>query len=99
MSKQRKGTQRVSSPKRRLEVSEAERLRRQRQSERDKSRYFDNREAAAYLRVSESFLNKTRHFGTGPRFYRIGRTIRYAVEDLDDWMSERSATSTREYQE
>ena len=70
--------------------------RRARQSERDRRHYLDNREAAEYLCVSESFLNKTRHFGTGPRFYRVGRAIRYAIEDVDDWMAERRATSTRD---
>lgn len=70
--------------------------RRKYQSARVRKYYLNNREAAEYLCVSESFLNKTRHFGTGPRFYRVGRAIRYAEVDLDDWMAEHCATSTRD---
>lgn len=42
------------------------------------------REAAAYLSVSPSFLNKARRLG-GPRFCRLGRSVRYRREALDEW--------------
>jgi hypothetical protein len=39
--------------------------------------YFRPREAADYLRSSESTLAKKRLNGDGPPFVRIGRAIRY----------------------
>lgn len=97
MTQQKKYDHGAFAKKRNADVSKDEHERRERKSERDRRQYLDNRQAAEYLSVSESFLNKTRHFGTGPRFYRVGRAIRYAAEDLDEWMAERCATSTRDY--
>ncbi len=96
MTKQRKYSRTAYAAKHGANAPKDENDRRARQSERDRRHYLNNREAAEYLCISESFLNKTRHFGTGPRFYRVGRAIRYAVEDLDDWMAERCSTSTRD---
>lgn len=42
-------------------------------------------EAARWAKVSESFLNKARLDGSGPRFLRLGRAIRYRLEDLESW--------------
>jgi predicted DNA-binding transcriptional regulator AlpA len=43
-------------------------------------------EAAQYLGVSKSFLDKARCYGTnGPRFMRFGRAVVYSTEDLDQW--------------
>lgn len=53
--------------------------------------------AAQRLRVSESFLNKLRSQGGGPRYLRLGRAVRYRDQDLDDWAQARAATSTSEY--
>lgn len=44
-------------------------------------------EAARWAKVSESFLNKARLTGSGPRFVRLGRAIRYRQADLDAWAS------------
>ncbi len=96
MTKQQKYSRTTYATKHGADVPKDENMRRARQSERDRRHYLNNRETAEYLCVSESFLNKTRHFGTGPRFYRVGRAIRYAVEDLDNWMAERCSTSTRD---
>jgi excisionase family DNA binding protein len=55
-------------------------------------------EAAAYLRVSKSYLDKLRVYGGGPKFLRPGkRKILYRISHLDDWTAERTFTSTREY--
>lgn len=43
------------------------------------------REAAEYLGVSKSFLDKARIYGGGPRFMRFGRAIVYSTGDLADW--------------
>jgi excisionase family DNA binding protein len=58
--------------------------------------YFRPREAAEYLRSSESTLAKKRLNGNGPPFVRIGRAIRYRRSDLDAWMSASIRTSTSE---
>lgn len=52
------------------------------------------KQAAAYLGLSKSTMDKLRHFGGGPRYFKLGRTIIYDVADLDAWRNERTATST-----
>lgn len=42
-------------------------------------------EAAQYLGVSKSFLDKARIYGGGPQFMRFGRAIVYSTEALDEW--------------
>jgi len=46
-------------------------------------------EAARRLGVSLSGLRKWRNDGTGPRFVRLGRLIRYRAPDLESWLSDR----------
>jgi hypothetical protein len=43
-------------------------------------------EAASYLRVKPVTMKSWRRTANGPRWYRIGRLVRYAVEDLDEWV-------------
>ena len=54
------------------------------------------RDAAAYLCISESFLEKARIYGGGPRFVKIGRAVAYRQTDLDDWIESRLRESTSE---
>jgi len=55
-------------------------------------------EAARRLGVSKSYLAQLRVQGRSPTFIRLGaRAIRYRPEDLDTWLSARSATSTSAY--
>lgn len=61
------------------------------------SELFTVSEAARWAKVSESFLNKARLTGGGPKFVRLGRAIRYRVEDLESWAAEGAAGSTSEY--
>jgi excisionase family DNA binding protein len=57
-------------------------------------------EAAGYLRVSKSYLDKLRVYGGGPKFLRPGkRKILYRKSDLDVWAAERTFTSTSEYED
>jgi predicted DNA-binding transcriptional regulator AlpA len=50
------------------------------------------REAAEYTGMSRSFLRQSRMDGIregrtpGPPFVKIGRAVRYLVEDLDAWL-------------
>ena len=60
--------------------------------------YFTPKEAATYLRVSKSYLDKLRVYGGGPQFLRPGkRKIIYRKPHLDVWVAERTFTSTSEY--
>jgi predicted DNA-binding transcriptional regulator AlpA len=44
-------------------------------------------EAANLLQISPFALRKWRRLGGGPRFIRCGaRLVRYAEEDIDDWL-------------
>ena len=57
------------------------------------------KDAAGYTGLSASTLNKYRLNGHGPRFIKAGRRcIVYAIKDLDEWMAERTHTSTAEYE-
>ena len=49
----------------------------------DTQRHLDSREAARWLGLSPRTLETWRYLGSGPRFRRFGRAVRYAVEDLD----------------
>ncbi len=48
--------------------------------------YLRLREAAAYLSVTQQYLNKIERMGQGPRRIKKGRMTFYAVADLDAWM-------------
>lgn len=54
------------------------------------------KEAATFLRVSESFLAKSRMRGDGPRYRKLSRAIRYLKSDLLDWLKACAKTSTSE---
>jgi len=45
----------------------------------------NDREAAAILNMAVDTLRRWRWKGRGPKYYRFGRSIRYAVADLDDF--------------
>lgn len=55
------------------------------------------KEAAAYIGMSQSFLRQDRMNGyrknrtKGPSFLQIGRSIRYFLEDIDDWIKKHRA--------
>jgi predicted DNA-binding transcriptional regulator AlpA len=58
--------------------------------------YLKPREAAEYVNGSTSTLAKWRLYGGGPKFSRLGRAIRYAKRDLDEFMASRTVASTSE---
>ncbi|MGX0962749.1 putative DNA-binding transcriptional regulator AlpA [Bradyrhizobium japonicum] len=51
-------------------------------------------EAAEHLRVSKSTLDKLRVYGGGPTYFKLGRSVVYAVADLDSWMASRRRSAT-----
>ena len=55
-------------------------------------------EAAEYLGLSKSTLDKWRCYGEGPKFIKMGsRAIRYRLSDLDDYIASRQSSSTSQY--
>lgn len=52
------------------------------------------KQAAEYVGLSKSSLDKLRCFGGGPRFFKLGRSVVYSTADLDTWMAERARSST-----
>ena len=53
-------------------------------------------EVAKILKVSLSWLAKSRLSGTGPRFVKIGRAVRYAESAVREYIKSRMRTSTSE---
>lgn len=53
-------------------------------------------EAAGYVRLAETTLNKMRVAGTGPQFLKMGKAVRYRRSDLDDWIGAKVVRSTSE---
>ena len=51
-------------------------------------------EAADVLRLSSLTLNKWRVTGGGPRFVKVGGSVRYRVHDLDEYVSNQTRRST-----
>jgi len=51
-------------------------------------------EAAAYLQLSRSFLRQARVRGSGPSFIKLGRSVRYRIEDLNNWVEENARKNT-----
>jgi predicted DNA-binding transcriptional regulator AlpA len=54
------------------------------------------RETAQFLRMSTSWLAKSRMDGNGPPFIPVGRSIRYSKAAVIQWMRMRQRCSTSE---
>jgi hypothetical protein len=54
-------------------------------------------EAAAYVSLSVSTLNRLRVSGGGPRYAKLAGRVLYDIRDLDQWIddSKRGSTSER----
>lgn len=46
--------------------------------------------------IPQSTLSKMRLFGTGPKYSKVGRSVYYAVSDVQQWLAECSCKSTSE---
>jgi len=51
------------------------------------SRLMNEREAALLLNCSVAFLRRCRLFRTGPAFAKVGRLVRYRMEDLQAYVA------------
>jgi len=50
---------------------------------------MDYQAAAAYIGCSAAALRQWKRVGNGPRYYKIGKLVRYRKSDLDVWLEER----------
>jgi predicted DNA-binding transcriptional regulator AlpA len=44
-------------------------------------------EVASLYGIGKRFLELAPSRGNGPRFVRVGRSVRYRVSDVDDWIT------------
>ncbi len=51
-------------------------------------------EAARYLGLSASTLNRWRCYGTGPKYLKLGRAVRYRADELDAFLEAKLLRST-----
>ena len=51
-------------------------------------------EAATYTRLGKPTLERYRLTGDGPRFCKLGKSVRYRRADLDTWLCSRLVCST-----
>lgn len=51
-------------------------------------------EAAKYLNISSSTLNKLRLTGGGPRYVKLGKSVVYDLADLNAWVEANRRSST-----
>lgn len=56
--------------------------------------YLTAGEAAAYCRLSRSYLDHLRVRGDGARFAKMGKRVVYLRADLDQWLAGRLRRST-----
>lgn len=56
--------------------------------------YLNTFQAAEFLGVSPSYMNKLRLTGDGPVFAKIGTRVAYDIADLKSWVEARKQTST-----
>ncbi len=55
-------------------------------------------DASRKYRMSVAWFQRKRWDGTGPKFYKIGRAVRYPAAELDDYFSARIRSSTSDTQ-
>jgi predicted DNA-binding transcriptional regulator AlpA len=54
------------------------------------------KQAAIQVGLSASQLAKLRVYGTGPRFLKMGKAVRYDPRHLDEWVASKCRSSTSE---
>lgn len=55
---------------------------------------WDQRLLAKYLGKSVAWCERARWEGTGPRYIKLGRHVRYRAEDVLSWMDQNVHTCT-----
>lgn len=50
----------------------------------------NEKEAAKHLSISVKWMQQARLYGYGPKYIKIGRSVRYNVADLDAYIASRT---------
>lgn len=58
------------------------------------SELMDGRELANRLGKSSAALANWRYLGQGPKFIKVGRSIRYRVADVESWLEAHTQQQT-----
>lgn len=53
-------------------------------------------QVSAYLGKSQAWAERSRWDGTGPRFVKVGKAVRYRAEDVREWLECNLKCSTSE---
>lgn len=53
--------------------------------------YMTTEEVARLCRTSPESVRFWRHVGKGPKSFKVGRRVLYAVEDVEAWLTEARA--------
>ena len=61
---------------------------------KDEQGYLTVKQAATYLGKGHRSLDRMRIEGGGPAYYKLGNSVRYRKEDLDEWAYSRRRLST-----
>lgn len=61
--------------------------------------YHDTESASRYLGTSKASLETMRSKKIGPPYIKLGRSVRYAQSDLEDYMSRQQRVLTLESEE
>jgi predicted DNA-binding transcriptional regulator AlpA len=59
-------------------------------------RFIDTDETAEILGTTTNTLNYWRVMGSGPKYYRHGRNVRYLLSEVVEWGKSRCVDPTRE---
>lgn len=62
--------------------------------EKHASKLLDTSEVADLLTNKSNTLEGWRIKGMGPRYIKIGRLVRYRIEDVNAWLESQERTST-----
>jgi predicted DNA-binding transcriptional regulator AlpA len=57
---------------------------------------IDESGLARLVALKPSYLRKLRISGGGPKFIKIGRSVRYRVTDVENWLASRTRRNTAE---
>jgi predicted DNA-binding transcriptional regulator AlpA len=55
---------------------------------------IETAEAARYCGLSKQFFEKSRSLGTGPKYLKLGRRVKYRISDLYAWMADQARSKT-----
>ena len=61
--------------------------------------FFTPRQLSKRLKLSEMTLCRMRMRGSGPRYHKLGRTVKYRWSDVQKWLESRAIFSTSEMNE